>query len=110
MRSFFSGCCLVSFRGGRIMKNTKFTKGEWEPNALVNGRGFDISFNDDGECITEVVHSEHDAHLIASAPDMYKLLDEIADLMDFDDQSIADELTQKFDCIELLLKKARGEE
>ena len=89
---------------------TKFTEGEWKANAsefpfahglvYINDGGFDVSGAPD--CVAN-------AHLIASAPDMYKLLDSIAELMNSDDQTIADEMVQKFDDIELLLKKARGE-
>lgn len=81
------------------MSEAKFTKGEWKVNSLVNGRGFDISFNDDGECIAEIIHIESDAHLIAAAPEMYRMLDAIATLrMLPTEEKLSD-----------LLAKARGE-
>ena len=81
------------------MSEGKFTKGEWKVNSLVNGRGFDISFNDDGECIAEIIHIESDAHLIAAAPEMYRMLDAIATLrMLPTEEKLSD-----------LLAKARGE-
>ena len=81
------------------MSEAKFTKGEWNVNSLVNGRGFDISFNDDGECIAEIIHIESDAHLIAAAPEMYRMLDAIATLrMLPTEEKLSD-----------LLAKARGE-
>ena len=81
------------------MSEAKFTKGEWKVNSLVNGRAFDISFNDDGECIAEIIHIESDAHLIAAAPEMYRMLDAIATLrMLPTEEKLSD-----------LLAKARGE-
>jgi len=88
------------------MSDTKFTKGSWYVHTMypavviIPGGGFDI---------VGIPNAKANAHLIASAPDMYKLLDSIAELMNSDDQTIADEMVQKFDDIELLLKKARGE-
>ena len=80
------------------MSNTNFTKGEWCVNALVNGRGFDISFNDDdGECVVEIVHDEHDAHLMAASKKMYAMLEKLQ-------LSVADEIER-----DELLKSARGE-
>lgn len=84
------------------MSEAKFTKGDWKVNSLVNGRGFDISFNDDGECIAEIIHIESDAHLIAAAPEMYAMLDMLVDNDGINDCSIDRE-------VESLLAKARGE-
>lgn len=35
---------------------------------------FEIHFSDDGECVAEFVHNEHDARLIAAAPDLLEAL------------------------------------
>ena len=90
----------------------KITKGELKVNPLVNGHGFDVSFNDDGECVVDVVDKEADAHLIAAAPDMYKLLqqflprDEDGNGWDF----IYDEGSEGMgEEVIKLLAKARGE-
>lgn len=86
--------------------NTKFTKGEWIAKTTgfdgikfglvyIEGGGFDISGAPDCEA---------NAHLIAAAPDMYKLLEDF--------KSFA--VRQGWDHVlindaEKLLKKARGE-
>lgn len=41
--------------------------------------GFEIHYSDDGECITDHVYTLADAKLIASAPDMLNVLQEIMD-------------------------------
>ena len=79
------------------MNEIKFTKGEWRVEGFVNGKGFEIAFNDDGEVIADYVYEESDAHLIAAAPKMYKFLDDIANGRGVDYP------------IEQLLKEARGE-
>lgn len=79
------------------MNEAKFTKGEWQVERFVNGKGFEIAFNDDGEVIADYVYEESDAHLIAAAPKMYKFLDDIANGRGVDYP------------IEQLLKEARGE-
>ena len=87
---------------------TKFTKGEWRVNYTGTHwnnpelRNIEINYGDQGECICDTVYLDSDAHLIAAAPDMYKLLDEIAVSMEcfhgVDTNSIYE-----------LLAKARGE-
>lgn len=103
------------------MIEVKFTKGDWKVNSLVNGRGFDISFNDDGECIAEIIHIESDAHLIAAAPEMYKMLVELREAISSIDDSalgcVDDTLDRQgwyikdetINSISNLLAKARGE-
>ena len=104
---------------------TKFTKGEWKVERFVNNKGFEISFNDDGEVVADYIYEEADAHLIAAAPSMYAMLEEVAkelyNLIDeVNDQRLshvnASSLTQPELCdgetihnIQLLLAKARGE-
>lgn len=80
---------------------TKFTKGEWRVERFVNGKGFEIAFNDDGEVVADYVYSEHDAHLIAAAPDMYEMLESLRE-----DYGL---LTPVGKDIDKLLAKARGE-
>lgn len=80
--------------------NAKFTKGEWVANAsefpfphgliYIDGGGFDIS--GDPNCVAN-------AHLIASAPDMYEALRSICN----------GEGLQPGTTIEGILAKARGE-
>lgn len=60
------------------MSEAKFTKGDWKVERFVNGKGFEISFNEDGEVVADYVYTEHDAHLIAAAPKMYGLLSRLA--------------------------------
>ena len=52
-----------------------------------------------GECIAEIIHIESDAHLIAAAPEMYRMLDAIATLRMIPTEEKLSEL----------LAKARGE-
>ena len=80
---------------------TKFTKGEWRVERFVNGKGFEIAFNDDGEVVADYVYSEHDAHLIAAAPDMYKMLESIVISMECFHGVDTDSMYE-------LLAKARG--
>ena len=49
------------------------------------------------------------AYLIASAPEMYSLLNRVAELSNGDINNLADEMLCIFDDVELLLAKARGE-
>jgi hypothetical protein len=39
--------------------------------------GFEIHWSDDGECVTDHVYEEADAHLIAAAPDLLEALEEM---------------------------------
>ena len=88
------------------MSEAKFTKGEWKVDRFVNNKGFEISFNDDGEVVADYVYEEADAHLIAAAPEMYRML-ELA-LSRMDDDSIED-FVYSYQDIKQLLAKARGE-
>ena len=87
--------------------DTKFTKGEWKVETQfqldING-GF-ITTQMSGDKFAPVSEREANAHLIAAAPDMYKMLETIVDsIAKTDIGSIEDMIA-----IELLLKKARGE-
>lgn len=92
------------------MSKEKFTQGEWvishdndHAGEYVNvGMAQLYSNYHDKE---QAAQNVHDAHLIAAAPDMYRMLEVISDRMHKTDQgSIEDILT-----IEKLLAKARGE-
>lgn len=91
---------------------TKFTKGEWvrdyynvktESGKLIA----DCGFSDEG-CDKE---EQANAHLIAAAPDMYKKLEDMSELLTMLDPHTHANI--ELDCvvydIEELLKKARGE-
>ena len=88
------------------MSEAKFTKGQWEAKVhdegeslcaalvyLSNKGGFDLSGCPD--CAAN-------AHLIASAPEMYEMLKVIT-------ETLGDEYTEEMDKIDSLLAKARGE-
>ena len=88
------------------MSEAKFTNGEWRVERFVNNKGFEISFNDDGEVVADYVYTEPDAHLIAAAPEMYKLLETLYELADNESIDIGGALMWD---IRELLAKARGE-
>ena len=67
------------------------------------------TIRDDGHPFTSDA-SKKIGNLIKTAPKLYSMLDEIAELAITDDQTIADEMVQKFGQIEMLLAEARGEE
>lgn len=90
------------------MSEARFTKAPWR----VHNRGkhwnnstlehLEICFGDDGECICDTVYEEANAHLIATAPEMYDVLEKL---------SKRDTSTDIFNLVleaEKLLKKARG--
>ncbi len=64
--------------------NTKFTKGEWYQYA--NSKGLGVGVSGMGICELEYSDSiiisksenEANAHLIAAAPDMYRVIDELS--------------------------------
>lgn len=86
------------------MSNEKFTQDEWSVNNVgMTGDVFDVVFGDDEECVCEIVHEEADAHLIASAPDMYRMLERLSEYRSFQGvPAWTDEISK-------LLAKARGE-
>jgi len=96
------------------MTDTKFTKGEW---LIVDSTDQSLSiWASESECITTINYSFWDetykaelkanAHLIASAPAMYKLLDELKRHMDLEYSASPDEW---IDDINKILSKAKGE-
>jgi hypothetical protein len=75
-----------------MMENKQYTIGAFsdgdtgwkvgEPNDSYAVLAYEIHFNDDTECVAEVVHEEADAKLIAAAPN---LLDALIYILDNDD-------------------------
>lgn len=69
---------------------------------ITNGqKGFEIHYSEDGECITDHVYTKDDAKLIASAPYMLNVLNEIMDcynkngqLLSFDVSKVRNVLKQ----------------
>ena len=91
------------------MKNTKFTKGEWKVvNMGLCGGWFDIESDRGDGCVAEIVDNKHDAHLIASAPEMYDLLQEIVTNFKHGNSDHAEINDSYIDVIDQLLTKARG--
>jgi hypothetical protein len=84
-------------------KISSFTKGEWYtyPNG-VGCDGFAIVVTPIGRLIAPD-EEKANAHLIAAAPEMYNVLQDIVDLR------IDDECTINIKAIKQLLAKARGE-
>jgi len=95
------------------MKDTKFTKGDWvvdnAGDVIIKGSGGYVGYPshdgaiaslNDGEYIEN--HNSHDAHLIASAPAMYKALEALSKSAVFRDNHNAMHIDE-------LLKTARGE-
>ena len=86
------------------MSEVKFTKGEWKVERFVNNKGFEISFNDDGEVVADYVYEEADAHLIAAAPEMYNLLERLTS-----HNNCKKDIIHLLGEADSLLAKARGE-
>ena len=91
----------------------QFTQGDWNvpPHTVGPDDQCEVVFNEAGECIAEYVHSRDDAHLIAAAPKMYKLLQKFLPcdedgngvfLYNDGSEYLGDEVTK-------LLAEARGE-
>lgn len=62
--------------------SNKHTPGPWKAHKLSKKIGFaewEIHYSADGECVAEIVHKGEDARLIAAAPEMYELLEMLAD-------------------------------
>lgn len=90
----------------------KFTQGEWRvDNVGLTGDIFDVTFNADGECVAEHVHTEADAHLISQAPAMYRMLEEMDKLLTMLDIETHPQIELDCVCYDInqLLAKARGE-
>jgi hypothetical protein len=88
------------------MSEAKFTKGEWQVSASglsVNCSGWRVARAYSGSNIPYVQETKANAHLIAVAPEMYNLLQDIVDLR------LDDECAININAIKQLLAKARGE-
>ncbi len=101
---------------------TNFTKGEWKVDATYSTF---ININTDSACIADVdvegsIYSEEElanAALIAAAPDMYKVIEELcAEVESLDDIIYGDrgcgEIQEPLESVvkaRAILKKARGE-
>lgn len=82
----------------------KFSDGYdgWKKREIVSSHHskphYEIIFSDDTECIAEYVHNEEDAELIACAPKLFELVEELMNIIPTD---ILDEnkerLVKKFD-------------
>lgn len=85
------------------MTDTKFTPGPWE-FITTNAGNWGVRIRRGYLVLTgQRARAEADAHLIAVAPEMYELLNEIAG-----DNWVA-ENTEKANKIDAILAKARGE-
>lgn len=90
------------------MSGTKFTKGKWELRSqfqIVIGGGLTTT-QMTGDNFVSVAEREANAHLIASAPDMYAMLDVLSTDLQVMFGERSDPITSD---INKLLAKARGE-
>ncbi len=86
----------------------KFTKGEWLISAdglSVEVDGFKVARAFSGSAIPYVIQATNNANLIATAPDMYAMLEMAMNILSGDDYT--NEVST--DDIKALLAKARGE-
>jgi hypothetical protein len=94
------------------MSEAKFTKGEWWVNHTGKHHNnpeisqHEICYSKEGECVVDHVYDVNDAHLIAAAPEMYEMLNNILD----ERVGVAKNDYVLDDEIESLLAKARGEQ
>ena len=97
------------------MNDTKFTKGVWKVG--VSRGSYSVSSQEDKTYSSRICdltyygNNKENSHLIAAAPDMYELLDNIRILCEWGHNEIelADEILIKLDEIKDQLKKARGD-
>lgn len=87
------------------MKDLKHTQGEWTiDNRITNGtEGYEIHYNEDGECITDHVYTLADAKLIAAAPD---LLDALNKLIEANTNNKGESVMNVVDFAKKAIKKA----
>ena len=103
------------------MSDTKFTSGKWSQSHRKDANGMYSTevYDDRGEtiCILDW-HTEPDstatdrdanAHLISSAPDMYKMIERVSQLRDLEGDYAINWLLDNTDNLINLLSKARGE-
>lgn len=68
------------------MRKKKFTEGDWKAvnrgNVYGMGDIFEIQYSDDGECVAEIVHSEHDANLLAASKGLLSALEASTDKLE----------------------------
>lgn len=65
------------------------TPGPWKAYELPQKIGYathEIHFNDDGECVAEIVHGEANAQLIAAAPDLLEALIRLIEAKNYKDE------------------------
>lgn len=85
---------------------TEFTRGKWEAVKHLYNHSFDVMNAHSGERIAYLNQGKANAHLMASAPDMYAMLEELSDCFGQKDCSWS---VSKGIEIDKLLAKARGE-
>ena len=89
---------------------SKFTQGEWRvvaTGAHWNNpklQNLQICYSDDGECVCDTVYEKVDAHLISAAPDMYRALRGLLDVIDW-----PADFPERIKAAEAALAKADGE-
>lgn len=100
---------------------TKFTSGEWIATAVPKSTGMCSTIHHHFEIETEELHgfvrvesesreeSEANANLIAAAPSMYAMIEQMASLRDNNMTDAIDWIIDNTDDLIELLEKARGE-
>ena len=90
------------------MSETKFTKGEWsvEDGRVVVCGDFKIAYSYSGLSVPFIEHIKTNANLIAAAPEMYEMLDEVSNVLGHE---LNPTNKSYIKAIKELLAKARGE-
>ena len=99
------------------MSKAKFTKGEWvafKEDSLEHSNYEVITIGDEGYCLVAHGVLEHDANLIAAAPEMYKEIErDIEILKDIKEElqigNYRQNIINRIEHKQKLLAKARGE-
>ncbi len=89
------------------MNKAKFTSGEWFADKPDSSNGWwDVNSDANGEVAVcyDAETAKFDAHLIAAAPKMYEMLDEI-----YTSACMTGETSETLEDIKQLLAQARGE-
>ena len=85
------------------------TPGPWRVGK-EGTRWYEIHYDQDGECVAEIVHEKADADLIAAAPEMFEALEAIAGNHDagpgIDAEQLCELMTER---AREVLAKVRGE-
>lgn len=96
----------------------RFTPGKWRVvDRTTNGvKGYEICWSDNGECVTDHVYEEADAHVMAAAKDLYEALYRAMKFIESHvaDPDITEEMSKAWMALEVAdpygaLAKARGE-